>query len=100
MAISNYTYLKLKMPGTNGIIIVGTMYRHAFKCDIECYEYAKVLHESEALAMALEVISPKEPDPKRSAGTFKHMVEVKEVSLDLGSLDGKVVHISTTLNPK
>jgi hypothetical protein len=50
--------------------------------------------------MALEVITPKEPDPKRSAGTFKHMVEVKEVSLDPGSLDGKVVHISTTLNPK
>jgi hypothetical protein len=28
------------------------------------------------------------------------IVEVKEVSLDPGSPDGKVVHISTTLNPK
>jgi hypothetical protein len=88
------------MPRMNGIITVGTTYRHAFECDIECYEYAKALHESEALAMALEVSSPKEPDPKQSAGTFKPMVEVKEVSLDPGSLDGKVVHISTTLNPK
>jgi hypothetical protein len=81
MAVINYTYLKLKMPGLNGIITVGTTYRHAFECDIECCEYVEALHESEALAVTLEVSSPEEPDPKQSAGTFKPVVKVKEVLL-------------------
>jgi hypothetical protein len=100
MAIPNYTYLKLKISGLNGIITVGTMYQHAFECDVKCCEYAEALHESEALAVALKVSSPEEPDPKWSAGTFEPAVEVKEVSLDPDSPDGKVVRISTTLNPK
>jgi hypothetical protein len=100
VVVPNYTYLKLKMPGPNGMITVGTTYRHAFECDIKCCEYAEALHESEALAAALEVSSPEEPDPKWSVGTFEPAVEVKEVSLDPGSLDDKVVRISTTLNPK
>jgi hypothetical protein len=33
-------------------------------------------------------------------GTFEPTVEVKEVSLDPDSSDGKVVCISTTLDPK
>jgi hypothetical protein len=100
MAIPNYTYLKLKIPGPNGIITVSTTYRHAFECDVECCEYAEALHEFEALAAALEVSSPEEPNPKRSTGTFEPMMEVKEVSLGLGSPDDKVVRISTTLDPK
>jgi hypothetical protein len=99
MAIPNYTYLKLKMSELNGIITVGTTYRYAFEYDVECCEYAEALHESEALAVALDVSSPEEPDPKRSAGTFEPTVVVK-VSLDPGSPDGMVVRISTTLDPK
>jgi hypothetical protein len=30
MAVPNYTYLKLKMPGPNGVITVGSTYRHAY----------------------------------------------------------------------
>jgi hypothetical protein len=100
MAVPNYTYLKLKMSGPNGIITVDTTYRHAFECDVECCEYVEDLHESEALAATLEVSSLEEPDPKRSAGTFEPTVEVKEVSLDPGSPNGKVVRINTTLDPK
>jgi hypothetical protein len=29
MAVPNYTYLKLKMPGPKGTITVGSTYRHA-----------------------------------------------------------------------
>jgi hypothetical protein len=29
MAVLNYTYLKLKMSGPNGVITVGPTYRHA-----------------------------------------------------------------------
>jgi hypothetical protein len=40
MAVPNYTYLKLKMSGPNGTITVGSTYRHAYECDVECVEYA------------------------------------------------------------
>ena len=33
MAISNYTYLKLKMPRPNGVITVGSAFLHAFMWD-------------------------------------------------------------------
>jgi hypothetical protein len=29
--VPNYTYLKLKIPGPNGIITVGTMYQRAYE---------------------------------------------------------------------
>jgi hypothetical protein len=41
MVVPNYTYLKLKMPGPNGVITVGSTYRHAYECDVECVEYAE-----------------------------------------------------------
>ena len=34
MAVPNYTYLKLKMPGPNGVITVESTYEHAYDCDI------------------------------------------------------------------
>jgi hypothetical protein len=35
MVVPNYTYLKLKMLGPNGIITVSTTYRRAIECDVE-----------------------------------------------------------------
>jgi hypothetical protein len=49
MAVPNYTYLKLKMSGPNGVITVGSTYRHTYECDVECVEYVEALAESEAL---------------------------------------------------
>jgi hypothetical protein len=43
MAVPNYTYLKLKMSGPNGVITVGSTYRHSYECDVECMEYAEAL---------------------------------------------------------
>jgi hypothetical protein len=37
MAVPNYTYPKLKILGSKGIIIVGTTYQRAFECDAECF---------------------------------------------------------------
>jgi hypothetical protein len=68
MAVPNYTYLKLKMPGPNEIITVGSMYRHTYECDMECVEYAEALAESEALIADLERLSKEAPDAKRHAG--------------------------------
>jgi hypothetical protein len=41
MVVPKYTYLKLKMPGPNGVITVGSTYRHVYECDVECVEYAE-----------------------------------------------------------
>jgi hypothetical protein len=67
MAVPNYTYLKLKMPGPNGIITIGSTYRHAYECDVECVEYAEALAEFEALIADLERLSKEAPDAKRHA---------------------------------
>ena len=49
MAIPNYTYLKLKMPGPNGVITVSSAFSHAFACDHEHYE------------LTIAVINPSSP---------------------------------------
>jgi hypothetical protein len=71
MAVPNYTYLKLKMSGPNGVITVGSTYRHAYECDVECVEYAKALAESEALIADLECLSKEVPDARRHADNFE-----------------------------
>ena len=71
MAIPNYTSLKLKMSGPNGVITVGSTYRHTYECDVECVEYAEAIAESEALIADLDCLSKEAPDAKRHAGNFK-----------------------------
>jgi hypothetical protein len=41
MVIPNYTYLKLKMPGPAGTIIVGTILCHVYGCEVECCDLAE-----------------------------------------------------------
>jgi hypothetical protein len=57
MAVPNYTYLKMKMPGLNGIITIDSAYKHVYECDVACTKYAEALFESEALAANLERLS-------------------------------------------
>jgi hypothetical protein len=100
MAISNYTYLKLKMPGPRGTITVGSTYRHAYECDVECVEYTKALAESEALIADLDCLSKEAPDAKRHAGNFEPAEAVKSVSLDPSNDASKKVRIDSALDPK
>jgi hypothetical protein len=100
MAVPNYTYLKLKMPGPNGVITVGSTYRHAYECDVECMEYAKALTESEALIADLECLSKEVPDAKRHAGNFEPAEAVKSVPLDPSNDASKQVWIGSELDPK
>jgi hypothetical protein len=94
MAVPNYTYLKLKMPGPNGVITVGPTYRHAFECDVECVEYA------EALIADLESLSKEVPDVKRHSGNFESVETVKSVPLDPSSDASNQIHIGSELDPK
>ena len=49
MAIPNYTYLKLKMLGPNGVITVGSAFSHAFTCDHEHFKLATAVIKSSEL---------------------------------------------------
>jgi hypothetical protein len=100
MAVPNYTYLKLKMPGPNGVITVGSTYRHAYECDVECVEYAEALAESEALIADLENLSKEVPDAKRHADNFEPAEAVKSVPLDPSNDTSKQVRIVSELDPK
>jgi hypothetical protein len=91
MAIPNYTYLKLKMPGPKGVITVGPTYRHTYECDVECVEYAEALVESEALIADMDCLSKEAPDAKRHADNFEPAEAVKSVSLDPNNDAGKKV---------
>ena len=94
MAVPNYTYLKLKMSGPNGVITVGSTYRHAYECDVECVEYA------EALIADPESLSKEAPDAKRHAGNFEPAEAVKSVPLDPSNDASKQVRIGSELDPK
>jgi hypothetical protein len=100
MAISNYTYLKLKMPGPNGVNTVHTTYQHAYECDVECCDYAEDIIEFEALAAELEARHKEALDPKRPTGSFKPVKGVKEVPLNPSGSNSKTVCVGTTLDPK
>jgi hypothetical protein len=100
MVVPNYTYLKLKMSGPNGTVTVGSSYRHAYKCDVECVEYAEALAESEALIADLDCLSKEAPDTKRHAGNFEPAEAVKSVPLNPSNDTGKKVRIGSELDPK
>jgi hypothetical protein len=99
MVVPNYTYLKLKMSGPNGVT-VGSTCRHAYECDVECVEYAEALAESEALIADLECLSQEVPDAKRHAGNFELAEAVKSVALDPNNDACKQVRIGSDLDPK
>ncbi|KAF8652000.1 hypothetical protein HU200_062940 [Digitaria exilis] len=52
MAVPNYVYLKLKMPGPNGVIVVGTSPQVAYECEKESCALAAALVPSRQLAKA------------------------------------------------
>jgi hypothetical protein len=100
MAILNYTYLKLKMLGPNGVITVCATYQHTYVCDVECYEYTKAIIESKALAVDLEACLSDVIDPKWSTGSFKPVEGVKEVPLNPSSSDSRTVRVGAALDSK
>jgi hypothetical protein len=93
MVIPNYTYLKLKMSGPNGVITVGSTYRHAYECDVECVEY------TEALIADLESLSKEAPDAKRHAGNFEPAEAVKSIPFDPSNDASKQVRSAPSSTP-
>ncbi|XP_066385570.1 uncharacterized protein [Miscanthus floridulus] len=100
MAVPNYTYLKLKMPGPNGVNTIKSTYKHAYDYDIECIEYAEAIVEAGTLIVNLDRLGSKVPDSKRRARTFKPAKAVKLISVDPTCPDDRVLRISATLDIK
>jgi hypothetical protein len=101
MAVPNYTYLKMKMPGPKGLITVGSSIEHAFDCDVECVEHAEALALDEALVVSMDKLVNEDPDyTSKHAGSFKAVEQTKKVPLDPAAPKGKVLRVSSTLDPK
>jgi hypothetical protein len=98
MAVPNYTYLKLKIPGPKGIITVGPTYQRAYECDAECFQFAEAIIWSERLYAEPQTEDQDVPESsKRAACSFEPAKDVKDAVV---SDDGRMLRIGTTLDPK
>ncbi|XP_066321877.1 uncharacterized protein [Miscanthus floridulus] len=100
MAVPNYTYLKLKMPGPISIIMIESTYEYAYDCDVECIEYAEALAEAETLITNLDQLSGEAPNSKRRIGTFEPMKAIKLVLVNPAYPNDPALRISATLDIK
>ena len=84
MAIPNYTNLKLKMLGPNGVITVSSAFSHAFTCDREHYELATAVINSSELPWLGESSTLVVPDCNKptSSTAFCLLKETKAVGTD------------------
>ncbi|XP_066313785.1 uncharacterized protein [Miscanthus floridulus] len=101
MVIPNYTYLKLKMPGPNDIIIVSSAFLHAFTCDHEHFELATMIINLSELPWLGESSIPVVIDYNKptSSTTFRPLEETKAVGIDPTD-PTKTVQIGTQLSTK
>jgi hypothetical protein len=91
-------YLKLKIPGPRGIIIVGTTYQRAFESDAECFEFVEALIQSERLHAKPPSEDQDVPkSSKRAACSFEPAKDFKDAAV---SDDGRTLCIGTVLDPK
>jgi hypothetical protein len=98
MAVPNYTYLKLKIPGPKGIIIVGPTYQCAYECEAECFQFAKATIRSERLHTEPRSKDQDVPESsKRAAYSFEPAKDVKDAVI---SDDGRTHRIGMALDPK
>jgi hypothetical protein len=82
MVVPNYTYLKMRMSGPKGVIIVGSSIEHAFDCDVECVEHAEALVLDEALVANLKLVNEDLDSTAKHADNFEAAEQTKEVPLD------------------
>ena len=98
MAVPNYTYLKLKIPGPDGVITVGTSFQRAYECEVECCGHAAAIVASGELAAIKEEVTEEAPNTKKSIGSFEPVEGSKEVLIDPESTEGKMVRVGTMLS--
>ncbi|XP_066311436.1 uncharacterized protein [Miscanthus floridulus] len=80
MAIPNYTYLKLKIPGPNGVITIGTSFQCAYECEVECCDHAVAIIASGELTTIRKEVTEEALDPKKSTGSLSQWRALKRSS--------------------
>ncbi|XP_066374773.1 uncharacterized protein [Miscanthus floridulus] len=101
MAIPNYTYLKLKMPGPNDIITMSSAFSHSFTCDREHYKLTTTVVNSSELPRLGEssILAVSDCNQPTSSMAFQPLDETKVVGID--PIDPtKTVRIRTQLPAK
>ena len=101
MAIPNYTYLKLKMPGPNDVITVSSVFSHTFTCNREHYELTTAVINSSELPRLRESSVPVAPEYNQptSSSAFCPLEETKVVEIDPTN-PTKIVRVGTQLPAK
>jgi hypothetical protein len=82
MAVPNYTYLKLKIPGPRGVITVASSFQRTYQCKMDNCELASVVLASEELALIRTETPQEPPDSNRTVRSFEPTEGVKEIPLD------------------
>ncbi|XP_066363990.1 uncharacterized protein [Miscanthus floridulus] len=101
MTIPNYTYLKLKMPGPNGVITIGSTFSHVNTCDYEHYELVTAIINSAELPELGNSVTPVVLDYNgpTSSSAFHLTEETKVVEIDPTD-PTKMVRVKTKLSAK
>ncbi|XP_066391641.1 uncharacterized protein [Miscanthus floridulus] len=101
MAIPNYTYLKIKIPGPNDIITMGSTFSHAYMCDREHYEPTTAVINSPELPKLRNSATLAVPDCNgpTSSSAFHPVEETKAVEINPTD-PTKMVQIETKLPAK
>ena len=101
MAIPNYTYLRFKMPGPNGVITMGITFLHTYTCDYEHYELTTAIINSAELPRLRESSTPVVPDCNKptSSTAFHPLEETKAVGIKPTD-PTKMVRIETQFQAK
>jgi hypothetical protein len=84
MAVPNYTYLKLKMPGPNGVIMVSGSFEQAYTCSHQHFELTTVITNSAELERLHEAVVEDAPDRTEltSSIAFHSTQDTKAVEVD------------------
>ena len=101
MAMPNYTYLKLKLPGPNGVITVSGSFEQAYVSSREYYDLATTAANSAELGQLRAATAECRPDPGRpsQAPAFVSTDETKTVMVD-DAEPTKTVRIGSQLPAK
>ncbi|XP_066333744.1 uncharacterized protein [Miscanthus floridulus] len=99
--VPNYIYLKLKKPGLNDIITMGSTFSHAFTCDHEHYELATAIINSFELLWLRELstLAVLDCNKPTSSTAFCPLEKTKAEGID-PIIPTKMVRIRTQLSAK
>ena len=101
VAVPNYTYVKLKMSGPNGVITVNGSFEKAYVSSREYYDLATTAVNSAEIGQLHATTAECRPDPGKpsQAPTFMPTEETKPVAID-DEDPTKTVSVGTQLSTK